>query len=205
MPLFAVREMFRPADDTIWTVQERAEMALVRGALLPVVRLYRRFRVEPRSKIPRTGVLVVAEVEGQRFCLLVDELIGKQEVVIKSPGRNLQGCLRSRRRSHSGRRPGRADSGSRAALREREARAEPLPPWKSAPGERRGEAAGRRNSTRSANWPIATFGLDLKAGKEELVSARLRSLVRKAGGFRCFEEYYRQSSARTAPASRCWR
>jgi two-component system, chemotaxis family, sensor kinase CheA len=31
-------------------------------------------------------VLVVAEVEGQRFCLLVDELIGKQEVVIKSLG-----------------------------------------------------------------------------------------------------------------------
>jgi two-component system chemotaxis sensor kinase CheA len=30
--------------------------------------------------------LVVAEVEGQRFCLLVDELIGKQEVVIKALG-----------------------------------------------------------------------------------------------------------------------
>ena len=31
-------------------------------------------------------MLVVAEVEGQRFCLLVDELIGKQEVVIKALG-----------------------------------------------------------------------------------------------------------------------
>lgn len=35
-----------------------------------------------------------------------------------------------------------------------------------------------------------TFGLDLKPGKEELVSARLRRLVRK-GGFRSFQEYYR--------------
>jgi chemotaxis protein methyltransferase CheR len=35
-----------------------------------------------------------------------------------------------------------------------------------------------------------TFGLDLKSGKEELVSARLRKLVR-AGGFRCFQDYYR--------------
>ena len=35
-----------------------------------------------------------------------------------------------------------------------------------------------------------TFGLDLKAGKEELVSARLRKLVR-GGGFRCFRDYYR--------------
>jgi chemotaxis protein methyltransferase CheR len=34
-----------------------------------------------------------------------------------------------------------------------------------------------------------TFGLDLKSGKEELVSARLRKLVR-GGGFRCFQDYY---------------
>ncbi len=86
LPLFAVREMFRPAADTIWTVQGRVEMALVRGALLPVVRLYRIFHVEPKSEDPLAGVLVVAEVEGQRFCLLVDELIGKQEVVIKTLG-----------------------------------------------------------------------------------------------------------------------
>jgi two-component system chemotaxis sensor kinase CheA len=86
VPLFAVREMFRPTAETIWTVQQRAEMALVRGALLPLARLYRIFSVEPRSEDPCQGVLVVAEVEGQRFCILVDELIGKQEVVIKALG-----------------------------------------------------------------------------------------------------------------------
>jgi two-component system chemotaxis sensor kinase CheA len=86
LPLFAVREMFRPVPDTIWTVQGRVEMALVRGSLLPVVRLYRIFHVRPKSEDPLAGVLVVAEVEGQRFCLLVDELIGKQEVVIKALG-----------------------------------------------------------------------------------------------------------------------
>ena len=32
VPLFAVREMFRPSEDTLWTVQQRSEMALVRGA-----------------------------------------------------------------------------------------------------------------------------------------------------------------------------
>jgi two-component system, chemotaxis family, sensor kinase CheA len=86
VPLFGVRELFRPAEDSIWTVQQREEMAMVRGTLLPVLRLYQRFGVEPRSTDPRQGVLVVVEVEGQRFCLLVDELIGKQEVVIKSLG-----------------------------------------------------------------------------------------------------------------------
>ena len=86
VPLFAVREMFRPAEDTIWTVQQRSEMALVRDTLLPVIRLYRRFHVKPKSEDPRQSVLIVAESESRRFCLLVDDLIGKQEVVIKSLG-----------------------------------------------------------------------------------------------------------------------
>jgi two-component system chemotaxis sensor kinase CheA len=86
VPLFAVREMFRPTAETIWTVQQRSEMALVRGSLLPVLRLYRRFNVKPRSQDPCESVLVVAEVEGTCYCLLVDDLIGKQEVVIKSLG-----------------------------------------------------------------------------------------------------------------------
>jgi two-component system chemotaxis sensor kinase CheA len=86
VPLFAVREMFRPNSETIWTVQQRAEMALVRGTLLPVVRLYRIFGVTPRTEDPCQGVLVVAEVEGQTFCILVDDLVGKQEVVIKALG-----------------------------------------------------------------------------------------------------------------------
>ena len=61
---------------------------------MPVLRLYRRFGLTPKSEDPREGVLVVAEVEGECFCLLVDELIGKQEVVIKSLGevfRNVSG------------------------------------------------------------------------------------------------------------------
>ncbi len=94
VPLFAVREMFRPKAEHLWTVQLRGEMALVRGELLPVLRLYRKFRVKPRSDDPFQCVLIVAEVEGQKRCLLVDEVIGKQEVVIKSLGetfRNVAG------------------------------------------------------------------------------------------------------------------
>ena len=86
VPLFGVKEMLRPTADTIWTVQHKAEMALVRGDLLPVMRLYRRFHVKPGSEDPLQSVLVIAEVEGERFCVMVDELIGKQELVIKSLG-----------------------------------------------------------------------------------------------------------------------
>lgn len=86
VPMFAVREMFRPKPNTLWTVEERGEMALVRGSLMPVLRLYRRFAVAPRSENPLESVLIVVEVEGRRFGLLVDDLIGKQEVVIKGLG-----------------------------------------------------------------------------------------------------------------------
>ncbi len=90
LPLFSVREMIRPGEDTVWTVQNQAEMALVRGTLLPVVRLHEVFGLQPRFADPREGVLVVAELEDQRYCLLVDELIGKQEVVIKTLGKMFQ-------------------------------------------------------------------------------------------------------------------
>jgi len=71
-------------------VRGRDEMAQVRGRLLPVVRLYRRFGVRPRTEDPCEGLLVVAECEGRLFCLLVDDLVGKQEVVIKSLGETLK-------------------------------------------------------------------------------------------------------------------
>jgi len=89
VPLFAVLEMFRPAAESIFTVQERQEMALVRGRLLPVLRLYKRFRHIPRTEDPCQALLIVAETGGHAFCLMVDDLIGKQEVVIKSLGEGL--------------------------------------------------------------------------------------------------------------------
>ncbi len=90
VPIFAVREMFRPTQEMISTVQKKAEMVLVRGRLLPVVRLYERFRIEPRSRDPWEALLIVAESGDREFCLMVDELIGKQEVVLKSLGEMLK-------------------------------------------------------------------------------------------------------------------
>lgn len=89
VPLFAVREMLKPAEDSISTVQGRREMAMVRGSLLPVIRLHERFGVEARFDKPWESLLIVSESGGKQFCLMVDELIGKQEVVIKSLGETM--------------------------------------------------------------------------------------------------------------------
>ncbi|HLH37558.1 MAG TPA: chemotaxis protein CheA [Bryobacteraceae bacterium] len=90
LPVFAVREMFKPTEGAISTVENRHEMVLVRGSLLPVVRLHRKFGVPPKSEKLWESLLIVTEAEGKRFCLAVDELIGKQEVVIKSLGESLR-------------------------------------------------------------------------------------------------------------------
>ena len=70
----------------IFTMEGRAEMAMVRGELLPIVRLDRRFGIAGARQNPAEALFVVAEAQGRRFCLLVDEMLGKQEVVIKSLG-----------------------------------------------------------------------------------------------------------------------
>jgi two-component system chemotaxis sensor kinase CheA len=72
------------------TVCGKGEMALIRGNLLPVARLYRSFGVQPRTEDPCEAVFIVAENGGKFFCLMVDEFIGKQEVVLKSLGESLK-------------------------------------------------------------------------------------------------------------------
>jgi two-component system chemotaxis sensor kinase CheA len=86
LPIFAVKEMLRPKPESLSTVPGGGEVALVRGSLLPILRLHARFGVTPSSRNPAEGILIVAECERKRFCLLADELIGKQEIVIKSLG-----------------------------------------------------------------------------------------------------------------------
>ncbi len=98
IPIFSIIEMLRPSEDLLSTVQSKGEMALIRGSLLPIVRLHERFKITPRSEVLTEGMLVVCESQGKQFCLFVDDLVGKQEVVIKGLGetfkdvRGLAGC-----------------------------------------------------------------------------------------------------------------
>ena len=90
VPIFTVQEMFRPVEGMLSTVKGQGEMVMVRNRLLPVVRLHRRFSVRPKTEVAAESLFVVAEAGGNRFCLMVDEFIGKQEVVIKSLGEGMK-------------------------------------------------------------------------------------------------------------------
>ena len=59
-------------------------MVKVRGKLRPMLRLHEYFDIVPRTTDPTAALIIVVESANQQRCILVDELIGKQEVVIKS-------------------------------------------------------------------------------------------------------------------------
>jgi two-component system chemotaxis sensor kinase CheA len=83
-PTLSVCESFRPTAAMISTICGKGEVVKVRDKLRPMLRLYDYFGIEPRSKDPTQSLLIVVESANQQRCILVDELIGKQEVVIKS-------------------------------------------------------------------------------------------------------------------------
>ena len=86
VPTLAVRESFRPLPGMVSTVQGRGEVVSVRGKLTPMLRLGAHLNTEARAEDPTQGIVVVVESGQDCRCLFVDELIGKQEVVIKSLG-----------------------------------------------------------------------------------------------------------------------
>ena len=90
LPIYSVHEMFRPTENQVSTVQGRGEMVMVRNQLLPLIRLHRSLGVRPKNEDVLQTLLIVAETEGRRFVLMVDEFIGKQEVVIKSLGASIK-------------------------------------------------------------------------------------------------------------------
>jgi len=70
-------------------------MVRVQEELFPLVRLYERFEVIPTNTDPTESLVVLLESEGVQYCLLVDELLGMQQVVIKALEEELRGdrCL----------------------------------------------------------------------------------------------------------------
>lgn len=86
LPTLSVRESFRPAPGMISSVHERGEMVNVRGRLIPLLRLHQHFNIPSSVSRAEDGVIIVLEADDQSRCLLVDQLLGKQEVVIKNLG-----------------------------------------------------------------------------------------------------------------------
>jgi len=89
IPINSISLSLRPTREQISSVQCRGEMVKVQGNLLPVIRLYKLFGVVPVTEEPTESLLVVVEDDGKKCGLLVDDLSGQQQVVIKNLGEGL--------------------------------------------------------------------------------------------------------------------
>jgi two-component system chemotaxis sensor kinase CheA len=84
LPLSSVVESFQVQSDTIKTVGGSGRVVEVRDEFMPVVELEQVFQV-PRFDFEHvSSIMVVVEAEGGRVALLVDELLGQQQVVVKN-------------------------------------------------------------------------------------------------------------------------
>ncbi len=86
IPTITILETLRPSKDQIKTVVEKGEMLQIRGDLLPLFRIHRLFNQQAAKTDPLDAAVVIITGDGKKCAILVDELIGQQQVVIKSLG-----------------------------------------------------------------------------------------------------------------------
>ena len=84
IPLISIVESMRLKETSISRLSGHNEVFSFRGDYLPIIRLHELFGVEPRAKALHEGLVVIAEGDGRRVGLFVDDLLGQQQVVIKS-------------------------------------------------------------------------------------------------------------------------
>jgi two-component system chemotaxis sensor kinase CheA len=86
IPLRSIRESIRPQTQNCNTVVGRGETIAIRGNLLPLFRLSRLFGTKDAIEKLEHGIVVVIQEGNSSAALMVDELLGQQQTVVKSLG-----------------------------------------------------------------------------------------------------------------------
>lgn len=89
IPLLSIVESIRPDRNGVKKVENKGEMVYIRGEYISLVRLYEIFGIEPEFTSPWESLVVIVESDGAYLGIMVDELIGQQQIVIKSLGYNI--------------------------------------------------------------------------------------------------------------------
>ncbi len=84
VPLTYIVESLQPQTTDVKTVSGRARVIHVRGEYLPLIALHEVFNLKPRVQDIERGIVVILETEGRKTAIVVDELVGQHQVVIKS-------------------------------------------------------------------------------------------------------------------------
>jgi len=89
IPTIAIEQALRPRREQITTVQKKGEVLNVRGRLIPLIQLGALFNLTGRIN-PCEAMVVIATTEDRQIGLVVSELIGQQQVVIKTLGERFE-------------------------------------------------------------------------------------------------------------------
>lgn len=84
LPLNCVMESLQPKSEDVHTAANGERVMNVRGEYLPLLELHKVFNVANAVQEPTQGIAVILAAEGKRFALLVDQLIGQHQVVLKN-------------------------------------------------------------------------------------------------------------------------
>ncbi|SHH83034.1 chemotaxis protein CheA [Clostridium grantii] len=84
IPITKIKESFRPKKEDLLIDPEGNEMIMLRGECLPILRLHKYYSIDTNITDFNEGILIMIEQEDNNFCIFADELIGKQQVVVKS-------------------------------------------------------------------------------------------------------------------------
>jgi len=84
VPLVAIIESVQVDVSLVNGITGQAEVYRLRNEYIPIVKLHEVFNINPLHADMKDGLLVVVEAEGKKVALLVDDLLGQQQVVIKS-------------------------------------------------------------------------------------------------------------------------
>ena len=86
IPTVSIEESLQPKEEEISTVKNQGEVVNIRGNLLSLVRLHKLYNINTTKTVPWESIVVVVEGAEGKYGVLVDELLGQQQVVIKSLG-----------------------------------------------------------------------------------------------------------------------
>lgn len=84
LPLGTVMESLKPSENALYRMAGDEMMLQVRGEYLPLIELHQIFDIESDSTLPNDGIAVILQSAGCRYALLVDQLIGQHQVVVKN-------------------------------------------------------------------------------------------------------------------------
>lgn len=90
IPTEFVKETIKPSREDVFTIHQKGELIRVRDKLLPLLKPQQLIGISSKKENPWETLVLIIEKEGNQNGLMIDDLLGKQEIVIKNMGEKLK-------------------------------------------------------------------------------------------------------------------